>query len=135
MDYSPYQSNYLDVLIRKDESGKTSRTSLYTKPTDTHQYLHTQCGHRVVYKKSIPYSHAVRMKGICSEEEHLQHKLGDLESWLINRGSRTESVRRVIQIVNSIDRQKLLEKPSKIQEDSVTLVLTLHPALYIIFDI
>ena len=40
-----------------------------------------------------------------------------------------------MQIVNSIDRQKLLEKPSKIQEDSVTLVLTLHPALYIIFDI
>ena len=75
------------------------------------------------------------MKGICSEEEHLQHKLGDLESWLVNRGSRTESVRRVIQIVNSIDRQKLLEKRSKIQEDSVTLVLTLHPALYIIFDI
>ena len=42
MDYSPYQINYLDVLITKHESGKTLRTSLYTKPTDTHHYLHTQ---------------------------------------------------------------------------------------------
>ena len=62
MDYSPYQINYLDVLIRKDESGKTLRTSLYTKATDTHQYLHAQSCHRAVYKKSIPYSQAVRMK-------------------------------------------------------------------------
>ena len=37
MDYSPYQINYLDVLITKDESSKTLRASLYTKPTDTHQ--------------------------------------------------------------------------------------------------
>ena len=55
MDYSPYQINYLDVLITKDESGKTLRTSLYIKPTDTHQYLHPQSCHRAVYKKSVPY--------------------------------------------------------------------------------
>ena len=41
MDYSPYQINYLDILITKNESGKTLRTSLYAKPTDTHQYLHS----------------------------------------------------------------------------------------------
>ena len=40
-----------------------------------------------------------------------------------------------MQRVNSIDRQILLEKRPIIQEDSVTLVLTFHPALYIIFDI
>ena len=41
MDYSPYQINYLDILITKNESGKTLRASLYAKPTDTHQYLHS----------------------------------------------------------------------------------------------
>ena len=75
------------------------------------------------------------MKRICSKEEDLQHKLGDLESWLVTRGYRAESVRREIQRVISIDRQVLLEKRPEIQEDSVTLVLTFHPALYIIFDI
>ena len=65
----------------------------------------------------------------------MQHKLGDLESWLFNRGYIAESVRREIERVNSIDRQVLLEKRPKIQEDSVTLSLTFHPALYITFDI
>ena len=98
------------------------RTSLYTKPTDTHQYLNAESFHRTVYKKSIPYYQAVRIKRIYSEEEDLQHKLGDLESWLVNRGYRAESARREIQRVNSIDQQILLQKCPKIQEDSVTLV-------------
>ena len=58
-----------------------------------------------------------------------------MESWLVNRGYRAESVRREIQRINSIERQVLLEKRPKNQEDSGTLVLTSHPALYIIFDI
>ena len=58
------------------------------------------------------------MKRICSEEEDLKHKLADLESWLVNRGFRAESVRREMQIVNSIDRQVLLEKHPNVQEDS-----------------
>ena len=56
---------------------------------------------------------------------------GVLESWLVNRGNIAEGVRREIQRVNSIDWQILL----KIQEDSVTLVLTFNPSLYIICDI
>ena len=58
-----------------------------------------------------------------------------MESCLVNRGYRAESVRTEMQRVNSIDRQILLEKRPIIQEDCVTLVLTFHPALYIIFDI
>ena len=60
---------------------------------------------------------------------------GDLGSWLVNTGYRAELVRRKIQKVNAVDRLVLTEKHSKIKEDSVTLVETFHPALYIIFDI
>ena len=118
-----------------DESGKTLRTSLYTKPTDTHQYLHVKSCQRAVRKKSILYSEAVRIKRRCSEKEDLQHKLGDLESWLVNRSYRADSARGEIQRLGSIDRQILLQKCPKIQKDSVMLVLTFHPALYIIFKI
>ena len=44
-------------------------------------------------------------------------------------------MRRKIQKINVIDRQALEEKRPKIQEGSVTLVQTLHPALYNTFDI
>ena len=50
IDYSPNQTNYLDVLIIKDESCKTLRISLYTKPTDTRQCLDAQSCHRAIYK-------------------------------------------------------------------------------------
>ena len=75
------------------------------------------------------------MKRICSEEEDLQNKLGNLESWLVSKGYRAGSVRREIQIVNSIDLQVFLQKYPKIQEDSLTSVLIFHPALYIILEI
>ena len=88
-----HQINYLDVLITKDESGKILRTSSYAKPTDTRQYLHAQSCHGSVNEKSLPDSQAVRMKRMCSEEEDLHHKQGDLESWLVNRDYKAENVR------------------------------------------
>ena len=45
MDYSPYQINYLDILITKNESGKTLRTKpshLVRNPlTPTSIYIHS----------------------------------------------------------------------------------------------
>ena len=50
-------------------------------------------------------------------------------------GYRAEVIRPEIQKVNSTDRNVLLEKRPKHQEDSVTLILTFYPALHVIFDI
>ena len=90
MDYSKNLTNSLDVKVSKSESGNTLCTSLFTKPTDTNQYLLAISCHRSIYKRSIPYGQAVRIKRICSDEEDLQQKSYDLESWLINRGYRAE---------------------------------------------
>ena len=108
---------------------------LFAPTTDTQQYLHATSYHRSIYKRSIPYGQAVRIKRIRSDEEDLQQKLNNSESWLIDRGYRTKVVRPEIQEVNSIDRNVLLEKRPKHQEDSVTLILTFHSALHVIFDI
>ena len=85
LDYSKNSINLLDVKVSKIESGNTLCTSLFTKLTDTHQYLHATSCHWLIYKRSIPYGQAVRIKRICSDEEDLQQKLNDLESWLIDR--------------------------------------------------
>ena len=135
MDYSMNSTNFLDVKVSKSESGNTLCTSLFTKPTDTHQYLHATSCHRSIYKRSIPYGQAVRLKSICFDEEDLQQKLNDLESWLIDSAYRAEAVRPEIRKVNSIDRNVLLEKCPKHQEGIATLILTFHPALHVNFDI
>ena len=42
-------------------------TKLYTKPTDTHMYLHYNSEHPPNLKRSIPFSQFLRLKKIHSE--------------------------------------------------------------------
>ena len=59
--------SFLDVLVTRKEG--VLETDLYCKPTDTDQYLQkTSClpGH---VKRAIPYSQALRIRRICSDEE------------------------------------------------------------------
>ena len=46
-------------------------TDLHIKPTNTHQHLRMNSCHPDHCKASIPYSQALRLFRICSEEEHL----------------------------------------------------------------
>ena len=133
MDHSSNKINFLDVLITK--TGTKLSTSVYVKPTDTHQYLHATSCHRSIYKTSIPYGQAVRLKLICSNETDLQEKLKGLETWLLERGYRSERVRPEIQRVNNVERNSLLIKKPKRIDDNLTLVLTFHPALCKVFEI
>ena len=131
MKYSQKQINFLNVLISKNNNKSSLVISLFTKSTDSHQYLHTTSCHRSIYKNSILYGQAIWMKQICSNKVDLQQKLLDLESWFTDRGYKSEIIWPVIQKANLIDRNNLLKKRPKHQEDSITLILTFHPALNI----
>ena len=48
--------SYLDVRVEL-ESGKL-QTDVYSKPTDTHQYLDIKSCHPAHVKKAIPYGQA-----------------------------------------------------------------------------
>ena len=108
------------MLITKNDNASSLVTSLFTKSTNSHQYLHATSCHRSIYKKSILYGQAIQMKRICSNEVDLQRKLLDLDSWLTDRGSKPEIIRPEIQKVNLINRNNLKKRP-KHQEDSITL--------------
>ena len=69
MNYSKNSLNFLDVKVSKSESRNTLCTSLFTKPTDTHQFLRATSCHWPIYTRSIPHGQAVRIKRICSDEE------------------------------------------------------------------
>ena len=100
-----------------------------------HQYLHPTSCHRAVYEDSIAYGQAIRLTRICSDENDLQRNLVSLESWSISRDYGAEKVRPEIQKINLIDRANLLIKKPKHQENSITLVLTFHQPLNIVFNV
>ena len=103
IEYSQKQINFSGVLISKNDNESSLVTSLFTKSTDSHQYLQATSCHRSIYKKSIPYGQAIRMKFICSNEVDLQWKLLDLESWLTERGYKSEIIQPEIQKVSLIE--------------------------------
>ena len=54
-------------------------TDLHVKPMDTHQFLRMNSCHPQHCKTAIPYSQALRLGRICSEEENLLKRA--LDSW------------------------------------------------------
>ena len=130
-EHSFDQINFLDVLVSK--GGTKLETDLFSKKTDTHQFLHFKSCHPFKCKKPIPYSQAIRIRRICSEEHVLEDKLYDLKTWFLKRGYSENLVDQEIQRVNGIDRNSLLQKKNKVNmgnnNDKVTLVRTYHPAV------
>ena len=73
------------VLVQRD--GDTVKTDLFTKDTDTHQFLHFKSCHLPFHvKKGTPYGQALRMRRICSSDEAFRGRILDLKEWLCSRG-------------------------------------------------
>ena len=54
-------------------------TDLFVKPTDTHQYLDLSSSHLYRCKKGLPYSQALRLSRICSDNENFNKRCNNLE--------------------------------------------------------
>ena len=54
-------------------------TDLFVKPTDTHQFLDPSSSHHYHCKKRIPYSQALRLNRICSDNESFDNCCNNLE--------------------------------------------------------
>ena len=81
----PYEYNkdtipFLDLKVISS-NGKLI-TSLYSKPSDCHQYLHYGFCHPGHTKRSIVYSEGLRIKRVCSQESDFNEHSLNLRSWL-----------------------------------------------------
>jgi hypothetical protein len=61
-------------------------TDLYSKPTDTNQYLLPSSCHPPHVTTSIPHSQALKIRRICSTGKSLKKRLGQLKNNLKRRG-------------------------------------------------
>ena len=74
-DYSESQVSFLDVTICREVGGGIS-TDVFSKPTDTHQYLDYRSCHPKHVKQAIPYGQALRLRRICSSERKFDQRIG-----------------------------------------------------------
>ena len=127
-NYSREKISFLDVEVIK--KGNQLVTDLYIKPTDTHQYLHASSCHVFHSKKSIPYSQALRLNRICSENSFFDKRCNDLEIWLKGRGYSDKVVQKQILKSSKFSRAELLNSQRKKEnQDKIVLNIAYHPSL------
>ncbi len=122
-EYSRNSVNFLDVKITLDKDGYL-HTDLFTKPTDSHAYLTYSSCHPRHIVNSIPYSQALRMLRICSDETSQEKALRDLSENLAKRNFPRALIKR------SIDKAKHdIVNPTRREErrEGIPLILTYHP--------
>ena len=67
-EHSTSSVHFLVTTVHVDQDG-TLTTSLYTKPTDSHNYINFHSCHPRACKKGIPYSQSADYGGFCEREQ------------------------------------------------------------------
>ena len=126
---------FLDTQSRLDEDRIC--TDLYTKPTDTHQYLLPTSCHPKHCCKNIPYSLALRLRRICSDSNTFELRAKELTNQLHSRGYLKQDIASAIDKARQRSRDALLSYRPKSTEVGTILpfVLTYHPDLPKVRDI
>lgn len=119
--------NFLDTSSTL--SAGIINTDIYSKPTDTHQYLSPESCHPPHCTKSIPYSQALRIRRICSSEDTAKQRLGQLKGHLKRRGYKHKNIKNSFRKAESIPRSSLLTYKEKQKSKRIPCVLTYHPCL------
>ncbi|XP_063438424.1 uncharacterized protein LOC134719344 [Mytilus trossulus] len=88
-------------------------TDLHTKQTDKHQFLSPKSCHPKHCSRGIPFSQALRIKRICSNENTKDARLGQLRKHLVVRGYNNNIIDSAFERANITSRQELLEYKDK----------------------
>ena len=84
MEYAKGKIELFDTSIYKDKN-KNIQTTLYKKPTERQNYIHSKLVHSFSVKKSIAYSQALRPKRICSTTGEYEKHTENLKRQLIKK--------------------------------------------------
>ena len=91
-DWSNTSIDGLDVTVNITEG--IIETNLYVKPTDSQECLLSSSCHPFYCKKGIPYSQALRLNRICSNNEFFDKRCNGLEKYLLEKGYSEKVIRR-----------------------------------------
>ena len=129
-EISKTEINFLDIKIIQENN--VLRTTLYTKPTDSHDYVLYSSAHPQICKDSIPYSQFLRIRRICSNIDDFDLNAIFLSQFFLRRGYPLELVQNAALLARRKDRAELLnhQRPTTQEtqnSDRIFLITTYHP--------
>ena len=130
-DLSTTEIHFLDVTVSLDKQHNI-KTDLYTKPTDSHNYLKYNSAHPRHCRDGIPYSQFLRLKRICSKEETFVHQCREMSKNFIKADYPPGVIRKAFERVFRSDRNSLLnpateDEKDEEKNDKTFLITTFHP--------
>ena len=132
-EISTKQHVFLDT--KSSLVGDTRSVDLYTKPTNTHQYLLPTSCHPKHCCKNVPYSLAPRLRRICSDSDTFESRARELTDYLCKRGYQKQGISHAIERARQQKREDLLSYRPKSESNVLPFVLTYHPDLSKMRDI
>ena len=125
--YSRKSVNFLDTTISLASNGTLS-TTLYSKPTAAHNYLHNRSYHYPKAIRSIPKSQFIRIRRICTSLHDYWTHANQFITFFANRGYNQANLSQCAKEIATYHRQDLLkEKPKQTEEAKrIPLVISWH---------
>ena len=126
-EWSHQQVSFLDtvIMIRDDHI----ITDLYTKPTDSHNYLVYKSSHPQRCKDGIPYSQFLRIRRIRSDIQDFDIHVVTFAAHFLKRGYPLDLIKEAALKARETNRVSLLHPGDKPNDtnDKVFLITTYHP--------
>ena len=108
--------DYLDATLRIN--GQSITSDLFTKPTDTHQYLLPSSDHPPHVHRHLPFGLGMRLRAIVSDDAKLEDRLAELTGFLKARGYSEDLVKSQLTKVQSIPRSQILSSSRRHTKDN-----------------
>jgi hypothetical protein len=121
--------DFLDTTVIVDKVTRKLYTTVYSKPTDTHDYLHFTSSHPDHCKTGGPKGQLLRLRRICTLDMDFNLNCEKMIGHYLRRGYPKRILMKHVEEVKQLKQEDLLEVKSKDQGiDRMTLTLEYKPA-------
>jgi hypothetical protein len=130
VEVSEEQIAFLDVKVKK--AGDRIIADLFTKTTDSHDYLLYNSAHPQRCKDRIPYSQFLRLRRICSRDKDFDRHVIYFSTHFVRRGYPISLLQEAAIMARRKDRGELLNPQNNSgvgnTQEKVFLINTFHPS-------
>jgi hypothetical protein len=116
---------FLDVEVSKRNNALA--TTVYSKPTSSHMYLHKSSCHTLGCKNGIAKGVALRLRRLCSSDSEFFNQSELYKSFLISRGHDIKVVEKEFAAVATKSRQEVRRKTHKKSPGKAFFIAQFNP--------
>ena len=133
---------FLDVTMKavanKNDPAKVDiATDMYSKPTDTHQYLSPQSSHWPSICQNIPLTVITRIRKNCSHDEIFEKRVIEYKAYLLQSGYKNDDIDQQFVKGMKMERRNLLtrKKDKKSQQNIIRFITPYEPSFPDVYTI